>query len=172
MSDSLTNNAQSISSTRFDAIVSAPFGAVGVRLTDDQQHVLMLTYLLEGEAEFRGKSALAKNAFKQITAYLKNAKNTFDLPTIEQGTAFQNKVWREISQIPRGDTLNYKFVGQLIGCGSPRAVGWACGANPYPLIIPCHRVVATNGIGGFARDDNGLHIEIKRWLLAHEGVIY
>ena len=91
---------------------------------------------------------------------------------LDQGTAFQNKVWRVIASLEKGQTLTYKQVGQLIECGAPRAVGGACGANPYPLIVPCHRVVAVNGIGGFAHNDGGFYVGVKRWLLAREGVAY
>lgn len=156
----------------FDAIVPAPFGAVGVRLTGDKKSVFELTYLPDGAPVMRGETDLAQQVFAQVSDYLQNPAAAFDLPLIEQGTVFQNKVWQEISRIPRGHTLNYKAVGGLIGCGSPRAVGGACGANPYPLIVPCHRVVAASGIGGFAKHDDGFHIGVKQWLLAHEGVVY
>lgn len=156
----------------FDAVVPAPFGAVGVRLTSDQQHVFELTYLAKGMQSKSGETALAQNVFEQVKAYLVDARHRFDLPLIKQGTVFQNKVWTAIEQIPEGATMTYQTLGALIACGSPRAVGGACGANPYPLIVPCHRIVAANGIGGFARHDDGFHIQIKHWLLAHEGVVY
>lgn len=156
----------------FDAIVPAPFGAVGVRLNSTQDKVFELSYL---PPEFEGKqgdSTLAQRAFQQISEYLINCQATFDLPLMAQGTAFQNRVWRAVDAIESGQVLSYKQVGQIIQCGSPRAVGGACGANPYPLITPCHRVVAADGLGGFARHDNGFHIGVKRWLLAHEGIAY
>ena len=94
------------------------------------------------------------------------------LGMVTQGSAFQKKVWQVISGLQAGQVLTYKQVGQIIQCGAPRAVGGACGANPYPLIVPCHRVVGANGIGGFAHNDDGFFIEVKRWLLAHEGIAY
>ena len=78
-----------------------------------------------------------------------------------------NHSWFRVRQV-----LSYKQLGQLIQCGSPSAVGGACGANPYPLIVPCHRVVASHGIGGFAHNDDGFYIGVKHWLLAHEGFVY
>ena len=75
----------------------------------------------------------------------------------------------KIAEIPPGYVRSYGEVAKDIRSG-PRAVGQACGANYFPLAIPCHRVVSSNGIGGFARNDDGFHIAIKRWLLAHEGV--
>lgn len=84
---------------------------------------------------------------------------------ILQGTPFQNKVWQAISEIPPGDTRTYQQIAHKIGRpNAARAVGAACGANPLPLVVPCHRVVASNGgLGGFA---GGL--ELKQWLLDHE----
>lgn len=74
-----------------------------------------------------------------------------------------------IHAIPRGAVLTYGEVARRIA-SAPRAVGQACGANWFPLVIPCHRVTASGGLGGFARHDGGFHQEVKRWLLAHEGV--
>ncbi|MGL4767055.1 MAG: methylated-DNA--[protein]-cysteine S-methyltransferase [Formosimonas sp.] len=163
---------QNIEPDWFDAVVPAPFGGVGVRLSADKQQVFELTYLPDGVPSQHGASVLAQKVFAQVSEYLRNPQATFDLPLMNQGTAFQNKVWQTIAQVPFGHTLTYQSVGRLIACGSPRAVGGACGANPYPLIVPCHRVVASQGIGGFARHDDGFHVGVKRWLLAHEGVVY
>jgi len=76
--------------------------------------------------------------------------------------------YRRINAIPRGDVLTYAEVARRIG-SAPRAVGQACGANPFPLIVPCHRIVATGGgLGGFSRQGGGFLLDVKRWLLAHE----
>lgn len=155
----------------FDSIVPSPFGSIGVRLTPDQFRVFELSYLSDS-VDRQGESELAQRAYQQISDYLNHPECTFDLPLTEHGTAFQNRVWHSISQIECGQVLSYKQVGLLIGCGSPRAVGGACGANPYPLIVPCHRVVAAHGIGGFASHDDGFYIGVKRWLLQHEGIDY
>jgi methylated-DNA-[protein]-cysteine S-methyltransferase len=77
-------------------------------------------------------------------------------------------VWAEISAIPLGKTETYGQLAKNLK-NAPRAVGQACGANPYPLVVPCHRVVASNGgLGGFNRQGGGFLLEVKRWLLAHE----
>ncbi|AXF84325.1 Methylated-DNA--protein-cysteine methyltransferase [Ephemeroptericola cinctiostellae] len=166
------SSAQKISPDWFDAIVSAPFGGVGVRLSENKAHVSELLYLPTDGFDKLGESELSVRAHIQITAYLKNASSDFDLPLLDQGTEFQKRVWQVVSLIECGQVLSYKQVGQIIRCGSPRAVGGACGANPYPLITPCHRVVAAQSIGGFARHDNGFHVAVKQWLLAHEGIVY
>jgi methylated-DNA-[protein]-cysteine S-methyltransferase len=88
-----------------------------------------------------------------------------DLPLDLQGSPFHLQVWRELRKIPRGETISYQGLARRLGKPqAARAVGQACGANPIPLIVPCHRVIAANGtLGGFS---SGL--ERKRWLLRHE----
>ena len=90
-----------------------------------------------------------------------------DLPLDIQGTPFQLRVWRELQKIPPGETISYQELAHRAGAPkAARAVGQACGANPIPILVPCHRVVAANGsLGGYS---SGL--ERKRWLLRHEGV--
>ena len=96
-------------------------------------------------------------------------RRRFALPLKPVGTRYQRRVWEKIAEIPSGRVRSYGEVAKDIRSG-PRAVGQACGANYFPLAIPCHRVIASGGIGGFARNDDGFHIAIKRWLLAHEGI--
>ncbi|WP_456379759.1 methylated-DNA--[protein]-cysteine S-methyltransferase [Thiolapillus sp.] len=90
-----------------------------------------------------------------------------DIPVAPAGTMFQKRVWHALQQIPAGETLTYGEVARKLGSG-PRAVGGACRRNPVPLLVPCHRVVAANGDGGFAGHTDGRRMEIKRWLLSHE----
>ncbi len=151
----------------FSAIVPAPFGAVGIRIEGDV--LKELSYL---PAQYKAKPAsdkLSKKVATQVAAYLKNPDYVFDLDLPEVGTEHQRKVWSVINAIPRGKVLTYGEVAHKIR-SAPRAVGQACGANWFPLIIPCHRVTATGGIGGFARHDGGFHQSVKRWLLQHEQV--
>ena len=158
--------------TTYNAILHVPFGAVGVRLNCARTQLQELVYLPSHTQELAPDCDLAERVCRQIESYIANPSFYFDLPLQNQGTAFQQKVWRVISALEAGQVLTYKQVGQIIQCGAPRAVGGACGANPYPLIVPCHRVVGANGIGGFAHNDDGFFIEVKRWLLAHEGIVY
>ncbi|MBT8127262.1 MAG: methylated-DNA--[protein]-cysteine S-methyltransferase, partial [Gammaproteobacteria bacterium] len=103
--------------------------------------------------------------------YLDNAETvpSFDLPCALQGTPFQQKVWNELKKIPCGTVITYGELANKLGT-SARAIGNACRKNPIPLVIPCHRVVAANGIGGYSGDTNGAWLRIKSWLLRHEGV--
>jgi methylated-DNA-[protein]-cysteine S-methyltransferase len=153
----------------FSAVVEAPFGAVGIRTGADT--VLEMVYLPPRFDAQAPTDALAARAARQVARYLEQADFVFDLPLAPVGTAFQSRVWRAISAIPRGEVLTYGQVARLVQ-SAPRAVGQACGANWFPLIIPCHRVTAAGGLGGFSNDGDvhGFHIGVKRWLLAHEGV--
>jgi methylated-DNA-[protein]-cysteine S-methyltransferase len=157
-------------SSIFSAIVPAPFGALGIRT--DAGLVRELVYLPPHFGEQAATDAAAELAARQVAHYLADPDFRFDLPLPEVGSAFQRKVWQAIAAIPRGAVRTYGQVGKLVGCGSPRAVGQACGANWFPLLIPCHRVTAAGGLGGFSNhdDENGFHLSVKRWLLAHEGV--
>lgn len=150
----------------YQAVVSAPTFSLGVRCNDDE--ILAIDYL-EPRAEIAPKSLLAQEAVRQLRAYLKNPRFEFGLPLAPAGTAFQRRVWAGIAAIPAGSTKSYGELAQAVGSG-PRAVGNACGANPYPLAVPCHRVVAAGGgLGGFARKRGGFLLDVKRWLLEHEG---
>jgi methylated-DNA-[protein]-cysteine S-methyltransferase len=104
---------------------------------------------------------------RQIERYLDDPEFRFDLPFEFTGTAFQQRVWRAICAIPSGATLSYLQVARQLE-SAPRPVGGACGANRIPLVIPCHRVVASGGIGGFMHARGGAPVEIKKWLLRHE----
>jgi methylated-DNA-[protein]-cysteine S-methyltransferase len=153
----------------FSAIVAAPFGAVGIRT--DAGVVRELVYLPPPFREKAPADPLSERVAQQLARYFAEPDFRFDLPLATVGTAFQKKVWDVIAAVPRGDVLTYGEVARIIQ-SAPRAVGQACGANWFPLIIPCHRVTATGGLGGFSHhgDQNGFHVGVKRWLLAHEGI--
>ncbi len=151
----------------FSAIVPAPFGAIGIRIDGDV--LKELSYLPPQYKARPASDKLSKKVALQVAAYLKNPDYVFDLDLPEVGTEYQRKVWSVINAIPRGKVLTYGEVAHKIR-SAPRAVGQACGANWFPLIIPCHRVTASGGIGGFARHDGGFHQSVKRWLLQHEQV--
>ncbi len=143
-----------------------PWGGMGVRISSDA--ISELVFL--PEAGSGGPDAihpLAREACRQILAYQRDAGFRFDLPLLLGGTEFQRRVWQAIAAVPRGRTRRYGEMARELG-SSARAVGQACGANALPLVIPCHRVVAAGGIGGFAHHRDGYLLQAKRWLLAHE----
>ncbi|MBC3862658.1 methylated-DNA--[protein]-cysteine S-methyltransferase [Undibacterium jejuense] len=153
----------------FSAIIDAPFGAIGIRVED--QKLAELVYLPPRFKEKTPSDPVSAMVAEQIDRYFDNADFRFQLPLKPVGTAFQSRVWQAISAVPRGEVVTYGQIAKHI-CSAPRAVGQACGANWYPLVIPCHRVTAAGGLGGFAHhdDETGFHLGVKRWLLAHEGV--
>lgn len=150
----------------FVAVLPAPTFCLGIRCTGDE--ITEIVYL-EPCAEIKPATLLAKEAVRQLRAYLKDPTFAFSLPLAPTGTHFQRRVWEGIAAIPAGETRTYGELATAIHSG-PRAVGNACGANPYPLVVPCHRVVASSGgLGGFARQRGGFLLDVKRWLLQHEG---
>ena len=155
--------------TIFSAIVPAPFGAIGVRTADALLQELV--YLPPSHKPQDPADALAERAAGQIQRYFAEPDFRFDLPLATVGTRFQQRVWSAIASIPRGHVRTYGDLARLLA-SAPRAVGQACGANWFSLVVPCHRVTAAGGLGGFASsaDADGFHLGVKRWLLAHEGV--
>jgi methylated-DNA-[protein]-cysteine S-methyltransferase len=160
--------------TKFEALIDAPFGVVAIAMQGNQ---LAIDLLLESPSQEHLqfyhptviKNSVVKQAYEQIQQYLKQPATQFANELHQQqGTAFQQRVWQAIAAIPLGQVATYGQIASQIGSG-PRAVANACGANNIPLIIPCHRVVAQNGIGGFMQGKE-YGLSVKRWLLAHEGV--
>ena len=102
----------------------------------------------------------------QLEEYLAGRRTAFDLPLDPPGTDFQRRVWSALTEIPFGETATYGALATRLGT-SARAIGGACGRNPIPVLIPCHRVVAAGGeLGGYSGFDG---IDTKRFLLRHEG---
>lgn len=151
--------------THFQAKLLAPFGVLGIFCTSDA--LTGIEFLASNTLPQAPDLQIAEIACLQLTEYFKNPNAQFNLPYKLEGTAHQKKVWQSMCDIPRGKTRQYGEIAIKIA-SSPRAVGQACGSNPLPIIIPCHRVVSKTGLGGFANYSEGYTLEIKRWLLAHE----
>lgn len=109
-----------------------------------------------------------KDCIKQLDEYFQGKRKNFELQLNPHGTDFQKKVWRELLKIPFGQTSSYGEVAQRIkNLKAVRAVGQAIGKNPIAIVIPCHRVIGSDGsLTGYA---SGLHR--KEWLLRHEGIL-
>lgn len=151
---------------RYQAIVAAPGFALGIRSTDAE---ITGIAFIEPQPERAPETAPAAEAARQLRAYLTDPASVFSLPLQPAGTTFQRRVWAQISAIPPGRVETYGQLAQNLN-NAPRAVGQACGANPYPIVVPCHRVVASGGgLGGFNRERGGFLLDVKRWLLRHEG---
>ncbi|MGX5174444.1 methylated-DNA--[protein]-cysteine S-methyltransferase [Aliikangiella sp. IMCC44653] len=106
----------------------------------------------------------------QLEAYQLNSNKKFNLPFDFNGSDFQCRVWQALTRIPLGKVKSYGELAKELD-SSPRAVGNACRRNPLPLLVPCHRVVAKNGLGGFAGATDGKLMTIKETLLRHEGAL-
>jgi methylated-DNA-[protein]-cysteine S-methyltransferase len=149
----------------YDVTVEFPKFKVGVATRDGV--VSQLKYLpLSAASVFPGND-LAKRAERQLESYRQDPNSRFDLPVMIEGSELQKAVWKAMCAIPRGKTRTYGDLAQDLGA-DPREIGQACGDNRLPLVIPCHRIVAANGIGGFAHATSGYLVEAKRWLLMHE----
>lgn len=151
---------------KYQAVLSLPFGPVGISMR--QGRLAGVDYLNGPSRAYRRRAEGLSQVLTAIDRYLDDAQAVFDFDIELEGTPYQQGVWRKLREIPAGETLTYGQLAAQIGSGA-RAVGNACRANPCPLVVPCHRVVAANGLGGFAGERSGRKLEIKRWLLLHEG---
>jgi len=149
----------------FDAVIRFPKMNVAVATRDGS--VSEIRYLPSSSPLKAPANELAARASRQLERYRVNPDTKFDLPLLIEGTEFQKQLWNALCEIPRGKTLTYGELAKRLGAEA-RAIGQACGDNRLPIVIPCHRVVAANGIGGFAHRTDGYLIEAKRWLLMHE----
>jgi methylated-DNA-[protein]-cysteine S-methyltransferase len=150
----------------FQAKLATPFAVLGIRTVGEL--LTDIEYLPRGVATLAPLNKLAERVCRQLERYLDDPLYRFNLPFEYRGTDFQCRVWREIVKISSGKTNTYKELAQRLK-SAPRPVGGACGRNRLPLLIPCHRVLASNGIGGFMHARAGDPITIKKWLLKHEG---
>jgi methylated-DNA-[protein]-cysteine S-methyltransferase len=150
---------------KYQAIFAAPFGKLGITCTDEA--LLGIDFLPDAIRAQAARNALATEACAQLRAYLGDGAFRFDLPLELAGTEHQRKVWQAMRAIPSGQTCTYGEIALQIA-SSPHAVGQACGSNPVPIVIPCHRVVSRSGLGGFMHSADRDALDIKRWLLDHE----
>ena len=112
-------------------------------------------------------SALLDEAARQLSAYFESRLSCFDLPLRPGGSPFEARVWAAMQAIPYGETRCYGDLATAVG-SAPRAVGRACGRNPIPIVIPCHRVLAKGGLGGYSGEGG---LATKTQLLALEGAL-
>ncbi|MGQ0652415.1 MAG: methylated-DNA--[protein]-cysteine S-methyltransferase [Betaproteobacteria bacterium] len=147
--------------------VTIDFPKFKVALATHEGRVVEIRYLPLSAPAVAARNALAAEAARQIAAYRENPDTAFDLPLVIEGSELEKGVWRAMCAIPRGRTRTYGEIARELK-SEARVVGQACGDNRLPIVIPCHRVVAAGGIGGFAHSTGGYLLEVKRWLLAHE----
>jgi methylated-DNA-[protein]-cysteine S-methyltransferase len=154
--------------------VPSPIGRL--ELTSDDEHILSLSIERDGHLPLEEmperSSPILVEAARQLEEYFAGKRTSFDLPVLlTGGSAFQRSVWNRLATLGFGEAITYGALGAEVGKpGSARAIGGAVGANPVPIIIGCHRVLASNGrITGYS---GGEGIPTKSWLLAHESIPY
>ncbi|MEW6313897.1 MAG: methylated-DNA--[protein]-cysteine S-methyltransferase [Pseudomonadota bacterium] len=150
----------------YQAKLATPFAVLGIRTEDER--LIGIEFLPRNTLALAAQTPLVRETCRQLQAYLKDAHFVFDLPLHLDGTAFQQCAWQALRRIPAGKTLTYGELAQRLHTAA-RAVGGACGANPIPIVVPCHRIVGAHGLGGFMNAGDGDPLAIKRWLLCHEG---
>lgn len=150
----------------YDAILPAPMCPLGVCFSGDA--LTRLDFLpARSTVSTPRPDARTRHLAHELDAYWDDPAHPFDLPFTPQGTPFQLRVWHALKAIPVGQPMTYGALAKQLGTAA-RAVGQACGSNPLPILIPCHRVVAANGLGGFMHASSGAPLNVKTWLLAHE----
>ncbi|WP_328987409.1 methylated-DNA--[protein]-cysteine S-methyltransferase [Thiorhodovibrio winogradskyi] len=154
------------SSSQSSVLVS-PLGPLVV---DWQGQVVVGLRLPLGDAQAQLPTVAAPDWLERaVQGYFYDPRQPFDLSLELSGTAFQQRVWQLLRRIPCGTVRRYGELAAELG-SSARAVGNACRANPCPILVPCHRVVASAGLGGFVGQTQGASLNLKTWLLRHEGV--
>src|SRR5512139_991760 len=149
--------------------LKTPVGVLQVAASDTGVLYIELPHPRETESSFerwlrnRHETPVLRAALVQLREYFAGKRQEFDVPVDPAGTPFQRRVWQRVAAIPYGQTVSYGSIADQLG-SSARAVGAAVGANPIPIIIPCHRVIgANNALVGY-----GGGLPMKVWLLRHE----
>ena len=151
--------------------IESPIGRI--EITSDGNAITSLSIERDGSLPYdeldENSSKLLDLAAQQLGEYFSGKRHRFELPVAVRGTEFQESIWAQLADIEWGEVRSYGELGILPGrAGAGRAVGGAVGANPIPIIIPCHRVLASNNkITGYS---GGNGIPTKVWLLEHEGI--
>jgi methylated-DNA-[protein]-cysteine S-methyltransferase len=151
----------------YAAVTATPWPDFMLGVTVRGELVSSIDFLDVNIQPYTVRNAMARETVRQLRAYFKDPQHRFSLPLDPRGTAFQLAVWAALRRIPVGETRSYGELAKLLASG-PRAVGGACRVNPLAVVIPCHRVVASHGIGGFMGVTKGRGLRLKRHLLAHE----
>ena len=149
----------------YDAILSAPMCRLGACFSGDT--LTRLDFLATEALTTTKLDSRACQLAHELDAYWNDPTHSFNVRFAPQGTPFQLRVWRALMRIPPGKPTTYGVLAKQLETAA-RAVGQACGSNPVPILIPCHRVVSASGLGGFMHASSGAPLDVKARLLAHE----
>ena len=155
-----------MTSGSYSMVLDSPLGRVGVLLDGDT--VTRLDYLTRRTPLKPARSRAMQRVARELEGFFRDGASRFSVDVELAGTPFQQRVWAALRAIPAGETRTYGQLAGQLGSG-PRAVGNACRRNPVSIIVPCHRVVAATGMGGYSGKTADRAIWRKHWLLAHEG---
>lgn len=139
------------------SVLNSSLGYISIIEEDGFVTAILFSFIEENPSQ------ITEKAKKQIEEYLDRKRTAFDLPFKLLGTDFQKRVWEVISCVPYGETISYREIGERINSRGYQAIGSACGKNPLPILIPCHRILGKDNLGGF-----GAGLEIKQRLLKIE----
>ncbi len=153
----------------YDAVIETPIASILLGIVVAEGALLTIALLAERQPPLPPSTAISREVVRQLRAYFSDPHWRFSLPVTQQGTPFQQRVWQFMCSIPVGETRRYGDAAQALN-SAPRAVGGACRRNPVPLVVPCHRIIAANGLGGFNGRRDGAELAFKQWLLKHERV--
>jgi methylated-DNA-[protein]-cysteine S-methyltransferase len=151
----------------WSAKLRIPCAVLGIRTAHGT--VTAISYLPKGARAQAPNDAVAERVVAQLERYLEDPQFRFTLPLAHAGSAFRQRVRAALVNIPVGESRTYGEIARMLHT-APRAVGGACGGNSIAVVVPCHRVVGSQGsLGGFMNAVDGDPLAIKRWLLTHEG---
>jgi len=152
----------------YDIVCDSPIGKLGIRVHGNQ--LTRLDYLPDSRHLKPASTVFGLRVCFELAAYFEDPGFRFTLPVAVQGTLFQQRVWQQLTRIAPGTVRTYGELAARLDSGA-RAVGNACRHNPVSIVVPCHRVVSADGLGGYSGKTAGPGLERKRWLLQHEGVV-
>ncbi|CAL7959874.1 Methylated-DNA--(protein)-cysteine S-methyltransferase [Gammaproteobacteria bacterium] len=157
--------AKQLQAQQYNCAITSPLGKLGLTIVDKE--LTKIQFLSTRAQLLAAQDSLAHQIVAKIKKYFCSPRLQFKLPIQAKGTPLQKKIWRALQKIPCGKTVTYGELAQKIGT-NPRVIGNACRRNPIPIVIPCHRVVAKAGLGGYCGKTCNDFLKIKKWMLQHE----
>ncbi len=149
----------------YQAIINTP--VCKLKVSYDKVYIHNVSWYLGTSVPYHSNDQIILNLINELQNYFDNPLYKINCKTKLSGTVFQNRVWRSLKAIPSGKTLTYGDLAAKLN-SAPQAIGQACKYNPLPLIVPCHRIIAKQDLGGFLGKTSGKLLDIKALLLDNE----
>jgi len=151
----------------YDAVIETPVASMHLGISTTGNELVSIDLLSTNGQLQAPTTEMSQEVVYQLLHYFEDPQWLFSLPVVSTGTDFQQRVWQFMRSIPVGETRRYGDAAKALNSAA-RAVGGACRRNPVPIVVPCHRIVAANGLGGFNGQRDGVQLDFKQWLLNHE----